>query len=414
MQRQQWQHPRTGEQAELQLHPDVARLVRAGQVREHRHPADWEAQARQQAAEMQGAMRQHLEAFETASVAGTVQWSGNASPQDNVQWLSDLRRMTEAEVQFSPPSDSQLLYSLTQNLKAEGFIRRTTFDAGRLWLPDELEAYRSALEGSLRPLVRLAADPGRRPAPWDSKVGGVPYRPLGAPWPHATQPDGRPLVFLAQLNLAELNPGGVALPDVPTEGIVQFFILNDEMYGAEAEPYMSLNGAQKHYRVLYWPEVVQDVAALDSFVPAPEAGTADDLVLADMLEEQLPHDPTRETALVGLADREPVSGADDNASRLLGTDIWNTTAGQPDGASDLAHVLYDLAAVGHKLGGYPNFTQSDPRGPEESDLILLFQLDSEDALGLMWGDCGTANFFIRPDDLAARDFSRVAMHWDCG
>ena len=31
----------------------------------------------------------------------------------------------------------------------------------------------------------------------------------------------------------------------------------------------------------------------------------------------------------------------------------------------------------------------------------------------MWGDVGEAVFMIRADDLAARDFSRVAFYWDC-
>jgi uncharacterized protein ywqG len=32
---------------------------------------------------------------------------------------------------------------------------------------------------------------------------------------------------------------------------------------------------------------------------------------------------------------------------------------------------------------------------------------------LMWGDSGVANFFITPEDLAKRDFSRVAFVFDC-
>lgn len=424
MQREQWHHPRTGEQAETQLHPGVARLIRGGQVSEHRHPDDWEEQARQRVQQMHDAARlqaellaAHPEQLESHDFGGPGHADGAPDP------FSFSLRINPAQVHIAPPPDSLLLHSLAQQLQAEGFIRRTTFEHGRLWLPDELEAYRSALEGSLRPVIRLAADPGRRPAPWESKVGGVPYRPLGAPWPVAVQPDGRPLVFLAQLNMAELNAGG-GLPDFPDRGIVQVFVMNDMWYGAEEEPWMSLNGAQSKYRVLYWPDVIEDVGQLDAQVPPPQVDPQEVEAWAargwdragidnELIDAALPHDPNREIALAHLTDREPVSGADDAASRLLGTDIWDA-APESDGVGRLASPLYDLAAGGHKLGGYPNFTQSDPRGPEDSDLILLFQLDSDDALGLMWGDGGTANFFIRPADLAARDFSRVAMHWDCG
>jgi uncharacterized protein YwqG len=77
-------------------------------------------------------------------------------------------------------------------------------------------------------------------------------------------------------------------------------------------------------------------------------------------------------------------------------------------------VLFEIlgerdTTAGHKLGGYPNFTQDDAR--DRNDLELLFQLDSDD--GVMWGDAGVGNFFITDADLARRDFSRVFYTWDC-
>jgi uncharacterized protein YwqG len=72
-------------------------------------------------------------------------------------------------------------------------------------------------------------------------------------------------------------------------------------------------------------------------------------------------------------------------------------------------------AEGHKIGGYPYFTQSDPREYKEdyNDYILLFQMDTDDENGIMWGDSGVANFFILPDDLKNKDFSNVLYNWDC-
>lgn len=219
------------------------------------------------------------------------------------------------------------------------------------------------------------------------------------------------------------------MPDFPTRGILQFFILNDEFYRADMTKRMNLNGAQKHYRVLYWPKVLEDEASLDAAVPRPEYDPAEVESLrrggyisliddSGLIWDRLPYNwdalsgetrfPFRPRALAFLPDREPVSGADNASSAVLGTNIWER--GRTE--DDLASSLYDLSPDGHKLGEYPNFTQSDPRQPED-DLILLFQLDSDERLGLMWGDGGTANFFIRPADLAARDFSRVAYHWDC-
>lgn len=69
---------------------------------------------------------------------------------------------------------------------------------------------------------------------------------------------------------------------------------------------------------------------------------------------------------------------------------------------------------GHKLLGYPAFTQSDPRDYKvkygKYDTLLL-QIDSED--DILWGDCGVANFFINKDDLLNKNFDNILYNWDC-
>jgi uncharacterized protein YwqG len=47
------------------------------------------------------------------------------------------------------------------------------------------------------------------------------------------------------------------------------------------------------------------------------------------------------------------------------------------------------------------------------DWTLLLQLDSDDAADMMWGDAGRLYFWIRKQDLRARDFSRVWMILQC-
>ena len=69
-------------------------------------------------------------------------------------------------------------------------------------------------------------------------------------------------------------------------------------------------------------------------------------------------------------------------------------------------------AAFHQLGGYPYFTQDDPRPGQYEDFdTLLFQLDSCDLV--LWGDYGVGNFFISRDALKRRDFSKVLYNWDC-
>ncbi len=45
------------------------------------------------------------------------------------------------------------------------------------------------------------------------------------------------------------------------------------------------------------------------------------------------------------------------------------------------------------------------------DYILLLQIVTDD--NIMRGDCGVANFFIHPQDLAKKDFSKVMYNWNC-
>ena len=85
-----------------------------------------------------------------------------------------------------------------------------------------------------------------------------------------------------------------------------------------------------------------------------------------------------------------------------------------DGGLDDDEVIESLNCDGSHVGGYPYFTQSDPREYEAAyqkcDTVLL-QIDTDDEI--MWGDSGVANFFIPAEDLAKKDFSRVLYNWDC-
>jgi uncharacterized protein YwqG len=142
-------------------------------------------------------------------------------------------------------------------------------------------------------------------------------------------------------------------------------------------------------------------------LPARSVG-ADDLT---------PHAPDQPRRMVFTPGSETISVNDHRFDRLLGGDSFAAFRARAEalghagpGAEDVAYELMNhLDAPGHKLGGYPTFTQTDPRGSDRFELLL--QLDSDDAM--MWGDAGVAGFFIAPGDLARADFSRVMYHWDC-
>lgn len=252
-----------------------------------------------------------------------------------------------------------------------------------------MEPFRDKLLETKQPFIRVVAGPAGSPALWASKVGGQPYLPKGTPLP--TAPDGSALIFLAQINFAEMP----ALAPFPEKGIVQFFIHNDDLYGMDFD-----DGENPDtFRVLFHPEVVQDKALLENKFPPVEDE-----------EDLLPHHPEESYPLRFEADEEVAGMTDYRFHQHFGGDFFRQFGEQEWYVTD--EFGKSVRPQGHKIGGYAYFTQDDPRRAEDP-MLLLFQLDSDEDMDLMWGDMGVGHFFIREKDLVARDFSRVLYDWDC-
>ncbi|WP_454831588.1 YwqG family protein [Pseudoxanthomonas wuyuanensis] len=259
-----------------------------------------------------------------------------------------------------------------------------------------LQPHQAALAATRRAKRELIPQPWAGDERLASKLGGRAYWPAGQPFPAAS--DGAPMTLLAQIDLAE-----AAMPGYPQQGLLQFFISADDFYGAGFDGPMEMEALAepRGFRVVYWPQV--------SFT---DAGGAPEPRPGDLL----PFDPTKPRRILFAAAVEETIGASDAGFEPVAgasideiADRYAVANGLPQ--DEVSDALYEsLERFGHKLGGHPDFTQSDPRAPD-GDWLLLLQLDSDDQM--MWGDSGVANFFIRRQDLARADFSRVAFHWDC-
>jgi uncharacterized protein YwqG len=255
-------------------------------------------------------------------------------------------------------------------------------------LPPELEPYRADIIASSRAFIRIRADRHRETRPWESKIGGVPYQPKAETPPLGSR--GQPLHFLAQLNFAEMPP----LSPFPDQGIVVFYIDDAPLFGFNPDD----SGSQSDYRVLFFPEVIQDADALRTDHPL------------DRPYEYLPHHPEQSFPLLFEPSEEVAPVTDYHFWERFGQDFF-----QRFGTSswDVLEAYEKLVrAEGHKVGGYAYFTQDDPRTSSDPH-VLLFQLDSDQPMDLMWGDTGVAHFFIREKDLRDRRFSSVWFNWDC-
>ncbi|MBD5457786.1 MAG: DUF1963 domain-containing protein [Lachnospiraceae bacterium] len=274
-----------------------------------------------------------------------------------------------------------------------------------------------------RPHLRLKPVRAQSTSVFDSKLGGTPYLPKDMEYPKVLEGrlEGKPLKLLAQLNFEKLPQ----LEGFPKKGILQFFAGcdDDDVYGIDFDDGFDQNG----FRVIYHENITEDITKLMSKEDMPEF---------DSEENYYPF--TGEFLLkAGKCHLSPITVSDyrfdkavvESYNALFDGDVVGMWADR-DGKKGICQAdkpLYDAiyevrAKSGSGLGGYPFFTQYDPR-PNNEDYadcdILLFQLDSENGGDgwedeIMWGDCGVGNFFISAENLAKCDFSKVLYTWDCG
>ena len=239
----------------------------------------------------------------------------------------------------------------------------------------------------------------------DSKVGGLPYWDPGLPYPVDSQ--GNQMTLLAQLNFAQL---GTEDP-LPRAGVLQFFIGQDDAFGIDYdEP-----DRQKNFRVVYHPE--PDPALTLEQIQALELPTHVEADLCTPVIREAAFTAEKTVGYMGPENSRFDALFREAVQAVTGEDIGDKHEYQYFDGADRDYLYDQLSAAGHRLLGYPFFTQYDPREPDSPYDTLLFQLDSDMADDrkdlVLWGDCGVGNFFINGEDLLRRDFSRVLYNWDC-
>lgn len=243
----------------------------------------------------------------------------------------------------------------------------------------------------------------KKPSLFESKFGGTPYVPKGKKIPE--NKNGDQLRLLAQLNLEDSFNNNL----LPKKGMLQIFLRADDLYGADFnDPTM-----QDDFRVIYYEDI--DFTVNEEDIKKEIRSLEDE-------EEMFPIEGAYKIKF-----KEPVEegiSIDDYDFEKLFLEEYNKvfTENKIDNIYDLDEEIYnkfaeEYANDGHKIGGYPYFTQEDPRKYDSRDSFdtILLQIDSEFGTGveIIWGDSGICNFFINSEDLKNCDFSRVLYNWDC-
>ena len=196
------------------------------------------------------------------------------------------------------------------------------------------------------------------------------------------------------------------VPDFPTEGVLRFYVADNNVYGADFDN----PTVQKDFRVLY--DV--DESRFDATI-ANDPSISSDFPISRAL-------PIRFAPLMASIRSTDYKFEEQFNAALKKAGASFDMGELTDTESDF--VFDQNSWAGHRIGGYPCFEQCDPRDGEPElqkyDTLLLqivsHTADKNSGEGdlIMFGDLGECQFFIPRDKLRARDFSDILYSWDCG
>jgi uncharacterized protein YwqG len=270
------------------------------------------------------------------------------------------------------------------------------------------------LEKNKKPMIEISLS-DEKPNLFQSKFGGVPYLPKDKEVPK--NKENEQLTLLAQINIEELPENNIY---PMKEGILQFWILNDDILGLDYDTNLG-----DGYKIIYYKDIDKSVTEeeiLEKYKPYKDEDSYFPVEGEFSLSFKLTdgyfsdsNDDFRE-----IVDREMKKFYDENKEKYSNIlkiydkenqlnywEIW-------DILEEDKEIGEKLFGAGHKIGGFPDFTQSDIREVGDYEILLL-QIDSDrtEKNEIMWGDCGIANFFIREKDLKELNFDKAIYNWDC-
>lgn len=254
-------------------------------------------------------------------------------------------------------------------------------------VPDLLADYRTELIAAQREYVKIRAVPVMENSSEDllglkeSKFLGKPFYTTAKAYP--SDKNGKPMVLIAQINFSDVPE----LEGFPEAGLLQLYFPSDEWYDEGSA------------EIVYWSEQeMQSEPQLDySFIKSLNL-------------DELPIWKTHKLDFTKAIDTG--RSEDSQFGFMFGDeDYWDFEEKLNDEQRRVFEQYF--SSDGHKIGGYADFTQGDPRDYNESQSndVQLLQIDVDDHI--MFGDSGLGHIFINPKDLAEKRFDKAYFYWDC-
>ncbi|OUJ74780.1 YwqG family protein [Hymenobacter crusticola] len=237
-----------------------------------------------------------------------------------------------------------------------------------------------------------------------SKIGGKPDLPAPYSWQNEQanlNQQGAPLSFVAQINLAEISTyDEQAL--LPKQGMLYFFFSADqEAWGYDSKSkgkfnVMYYDGEISGLRRLEFPKELENYARFDPCIAVPQQ------------EISLPSWETNLLEFMTEAEQDVFFEIEEE-------DSINKMLGYADPVQNDMELECELVTNGIYYGdpaGY-DAARAAELEPNAVDWRLLLQVDSNEECSMMWGDVGRIYFWIKEQDLLAKNFDKCWVILQC-
>lgn len=262
------------------------------------------------------------------------------------------------------------------------------------------------LASLLAPSIRLKTEvvPEDNLDVGSSHLGGTPDLAPETSWPECK---GVPMAFLGQIRMSD-----VAALDhdarLPHSGMLYFF------YEAKAQSWGFDPKDQGNWIVIHFDK---DLATLQRATPPatlPEESRFHCCQVTFSLEITVP--PYDSVAVERLQLSEAEGNAYANLLDALDqSEPVHRLLGYPEPIQGDMQTECQFVVNGVYVGGGTDVSDARRQSLEKgiTDWQLLFQLDSDESMGTMWGDAGRVYFWVREHDLKNRDFAKALLILQC-
>lgn len=237
-----------------------------------------------------------------------------------------------------------------------------------------------------------------------SRIGGAPDLPENFQWP---QWNDEPLAFLVQIDLAEIGRQSV-LPDLPVNGLLYFF------YDQEQSTW-GFDPADKGSWKVFHSDSAARLKRTDPPAGLLQHGRFGEKRIEFRTVTTYPGIDRISEQVLNMSD-ETWDEVDELQARDFAGLPRHQLGGLPNPVqNDDMERECQFASNGINVGGPEGYASPEAKALEAgaADWVLLLQLDTDDDIGMMWGDVGTLYFWIREQDLKAGEFSRCWMVLQC-